>query len=235
MQSILITGATRGIGRSILENLQKDYFVYFTYQKNDKIKEEIENKYKNVKGFKVNQKNISEIKTLFEYFENNNILLTALINNAGISNYSLLIDLDENSYENIFDINVKSTIFYSKYAVKNMLKSAKGSIINISSIWGLYGASNESIYSASKGAIISFTKSLAKEYGLSGIRTNSISPGACNTEMLKSFSIEEIKNIKEMSYLNKLTDQKDIAKTVRFLIENNSINGENIEVSGMIK
>lgn len=235
MEYILITGATRGIGKSILEHLQNNYFVFFTYNKSENIKEEIEKNYKNTKGFKVDNQNIEEIKNLFKYFEDNNITLSALINNAGISNYSLLLDVTEKEVDDIFSINSKACIFYSKFAINNMIKNNKGSIINISSIWGIYGASCESIYSASKGAIIAFTKSIAKEYGPSGIRSNCISPGACNTDMLSKFSEDEINEIKSMSYLNKLVDVEDISKTVLFLLQNKSINGENIEISGLIK
>lgn len=232
---ILITGATRGIGKAILENLQKDYFVLFTYKNSDSIKNEIEKKYKNVKGFKIDSKNIKDIENLFKYIENNNIKLEGIINNVSISGYSLLIDLDEKEYDEMFDINVKSTVFFTKLALQNMLKNKNGNIINISSIWGIYGSSCESIYSATKGAIIAFTKSIAKEYGISGIRANVISPGACYTDMIKNFNEEEINEIKEMSYLNKLTDVNDIAKTVDFILKNNSINGENVEISGCIK
>ena len=123
-------------------------------------------------------------------------------------------------------------MYCSREAVKNMIHNKSGLIINISSIWGITGASCEVAYSTSKAAINGFTKALAKELGPSNIRVNAIAPGIINTEMNSYLSKDELKNIKEEIPLEKIGDPVDIAKCVKWLIEDNYTTGQIISING---
>ena len=120
----------------------------------------------------------------------------------------------------------------SQQAAKNMIQNKNGKIINISSIWGQIGASMEVVYSISKAGIDGLTKALAKELGPSGIQVNSIAPGFIQTEMNTDFSKEEIDNIKEEIPLQKLGESADIAKCIKWLIDDSYVTGQVISING---
>ena len=120
----------------------------------------------------------------------------------------------------------------SQQVAKNMIQNKAGTIINISSIWGQIGASMEVVYSISKSGIDGLTKSLAKELGPSGIRVNSIAPGFINTEMNSALSKQEVQAIKEEIPLQKIGESKDIAKCIKWLIEDEYVTGQVIAING---
>ena len=128
--------------------------------------------------------------------------------------------------------NLNSVFYMSQEACKNMIHNKKGCIINISSIWGIIGASCEVHYSVSKAGIDAMTKSLAKELGPSNIRVNSIAPGIINTEMNKRLSQEEIQNIKNEIPLEKIGNSIDIERCIEWLIEDEYTTGQIISING---
>lgn len=174
-------------------------------------------------------------------FKNLDLLMTKvpkidiLVNNAGISRSNLFIDISEDEWDTIFNINVKGVFNCSQYTVKNsMLKHKYGKIINISSIWGSVGASCESHYAASKAAIIALTKSLAKELGPSGITVNAVTPGVIETKMLDCYSEEDLLELRLETPLNRLGTPLDVANCVGFLASNEAdfLTGQIISPNG---
>ena len=158
--------------------------------------------------------------------------IDVLVNNCGKSLYGLFIDETEHSVRDCFDVNVMSTVFCSQYAINDMLKRKCGVIVNVSSMWGITGASMEAVYSASKAAVIGLTKALAKEYAPSGIRVNSVAPGATKTAMMESFSKEDTELIEEDIPLGRMALPEEIADAIYFAASNTYLTGEIINVSG---
>ena len=144
-----------------------------------------------------------------DYIENTFTNIDVLINNAGIDQFKLFTDITEQDWNDIINTNLKGPVFLTKRIAQNMIKNKKGCIINISSIWGVTGASCEVLYSISKAGMDGFTKSLAKELALSNIRVNSIAPGAIDTDMNKNIIKDEI--IKEIP-LRKIGDTREYSK-----------------------
>ncbi|MBO5454856.1 MAG: glucose 1-dehydrogenase [Clostridia bacterium] len=227
MKTALITGGSRGIGKEICSLFaQNGFLVVSTYNKTKP--EEIEN----VTYIKCDIS--KEANTLFEKAENILGHIDVIINNAGVSHIGVIQDFSENDYNAVFDTNLKSTFILCSKAADHMVKNKSGCIINISSIWGISGASCESLYSASKGAVINLTKSLAKELGPSNIRVNAIAPGVIKTDMLNCYADEELEELRLSTPLERLGSPSDVAKLALFLASNDAsfITGQTITVDG---
>ena len=234
-QTVFITGGTRGIGRKIAESfLDKAYNVAITFEKSEEIANEMKDKYKNLIAIKCDIAKGDEVKRAFakcnEIFGGVDIL----INNAGISQQKMLCDVSEAEWERMFDVNVKGMFNTVKEVLPHMVHQKKGKIINISSIWGLVGASCEVPYSASKAAIIGFTKALAKELGPSGICVNCIAPGVIDTDMNNIHDEETMNELKEETPLGRIGKAEDVAKLALFLAgdESSFITGQVISPNG---
>ena len=184
---ILITGASRGIGRDIAKTLSKDSnnMVIANYNKSEKeaieLKENLKNEGIDIDIIKADVSKRNEAKEMVQEVLNKYGKIDVLINNAGISQYKLFNDITDEEWDNIINTNLKSAFMVTQEAVRNMINNKEGCIINISSIWGVAGASMEVAYSTSKAGLIGLTKSLAKELGASNIRVNAIAPGIINT------------------------------------------------------
>ena len=158
--------------------------------------------------------------------------IDVLVNNAGIAKLQMFQDITEDDWNEIINTNLKSAFYTTQEVLPNMLHRKEGIIINISSIWGLVGASCETVYSISKAGLDAMTKSLAKELGPSNIRINSIAPGVIDTEMNSKLD-EHIKNeIKAETPLGKIGKPIDIYKCVKWLIEDEFTTGQIISVNG---
>lgn len=155
-----------------------------------------------------------------------------LINNAGISQEKLFTDISDEEWQRIMDVNLNSVYYCTKAVIPYMIQKKCGCIINISSIWGVTGGSCEVGYSTSKAAIIGFTKALAKEMGPSNIRINCIAPGIIDTDMNKNLNETDIEAIKDEIPLNRIGLTEDIAKCVKWLIEDNYTTGQVINING---
>ena len=158
--------------------------------------------------------------------------IDVLINNAGIAQEKMFIDVTDEDWNEIINNNLYSTFCVIQEVLPTMTARKKGCIINISSIWGMVGASCESIYSISKAGIDAMTKSLAKELGPSNIRVNSIAPGIIDTDMNKNLSEQDIKNIENEIPLERIGSTMDIAKCVEWLVEDNYTTGQIISING---
>ena len=158
--------------------------------------------------------------------------IDVLINNAGISQEGLFTDVTEEEWQKIINTNLNSVFYCNQQALKYMIQEQQGCIINISSIWGETGASCEVAYSTTKAAINGMTKALAKEVGPSNIRVNAIAPGIIDTDMNRNLTNEELEQIKEQIPLNKIGKALDIAKCVKWLIEDEYTTGQIISING---
>lgn len=234
---VLVTGGSRGIGASLVKFLAtKGYQVILNYNKSEeeakKIQIELQKQNIKIDIIKANVANKLEVSKLVKYIIERYNKIDVLINNAGISQEKLFLDITDDDWEHIMNINLNSVYFCSKEVLPYMLKRKEGCIINISSIWGETGASCEVAYSTTKAAINGFTKALAKEMGPSNIRINSIAPGIIDTDMNKNLSQEDITKIKEEIPLNKIGVPEDIAKCAKWLIEDTYTTGQIINING---
>lgn len=230
---VVVTGGSRGIGAEIVKFLAKlDYKVVLNYNKSESYAQDVKKELNDVEIFKADVSKKEEANALIDFAIKKYGKIDVLINNAGIAQTKLFTEITDEDWKNIIDTNLNSAFYCSREAVKNMIHNKSGLIINISSIWGITGASCEVAYSTSKAAINGFTKALAKELGPSNIRVNAIAPGIINTEMNSYLSKDELKNIKEEIPLEKIGDPVDIAKCVKWLIEDNYTTGQIISING---
>ena len=198
MKTILITGASGGIGSEIAKRFAKSQNnIILVYNKNKKSIQTIKQGFKNcnLEVFQCDLTKTDQINTMVTKIIKNYKKIDCLINCAGISKSQLIQDTTEKDYYEVFDTNIKSTIMLTSAVSKHMINEQSGKIVNISSMWGLVGASMESLYSASKGAINTLTRSLAKELGPSNINVNAVCPGLIDTKMNKNLSAEAVINI----------------------------------------
>lgn len=234
---IIVTGASRGIGREIAKELaKKGYKIIANYNKSEKeiinLKSELKNEKIDIDIFKADISNRNEAEKLVEYTINKYKKIDVLINNAGISQFKEFTQITNKDWENMINTNLNSVFYMTQETCKNMIHNKNGCIINISSIWGVVGASCEVHYSVSKAGIDAMTKSLAKELGPSNIRINSIAPGIINTEMNKDLTKEEIEKIRQEIPLEKIGKTIDIEKCIEWLIEDEYTTGQIISING---
>lgn len=230
---VIVTGGSRGIGAEIVKLLAKlGYKVILNYNKSETYAQDVQKELNNVDIFKADVSKKEEANALIDFAIKKYGKIDVLINNAGIAQTKLFTEITDEEWNNVINVNLNSAFYCSREAVKNMIHNKNGLIINISSIWGITGASCEVAYSTSKAALNGFTKALAKELGPSNIRVNAIAPGIINTEMNNHLSDEELENIKEEIPLERIGEAKDIAKCVKWLIEDNYTTGQIISING---
>ena len=238
MKNILLTGASGGIGCEIASTLaNKDTRLFLVYNKDfssiEKLKNNLSTKCELV-IYKCDLTNANEIKQLVDTIIKTYKKIDCLINCAGVSIFKQIQDTTPEDYSYIFDNNLKSIFLLTAEVSKYMISEKYGKIINISSMWGVVGASMESLYSASKAAINNLTLSLAKELGPSNITVNAICPGLIDTKMNKNLSKEAVSEIIEYTPLNRIGKPKDVANVVEFLSSSKAdfITGQIITVDG---
>ena len=234
---VIVTGGSRGIGAEIVKTLaNEDYKIVLNYNNSkeqaEKIQQELLEKGKNIEIVKADVSKKEEAEKLIQFAIDKFNKIDILINNAGISQEGLFTEVTENKWKKIIDTNLNSVFYCTQKALKYMIQKQQGCIINISSIWGETGASCEVAYSTTKAAINGMTKALAKEVGPSNIRVNAIAPGIIDTDMNKNLITKELEQIKEEIPLNKIGKAIDIAKCVKWLIEDEYTTGQIISING---
>ena len=234
---VIITGASKGIGREIAKKLAiKGYTVVANYNKSEneikKLKGELNSQGIEIECIKADISKREGAKKIVEHTLEKFKKIDVLINNAGISQFKEFTQITDEEWNNMINTNLNSVFYMTQEACTSMIKNKTGCIINMSSIWGLVGASCEVHYSVSKAGIDAMTKSLAKELGPSNIRVNSIAPGIINTQMNKNLSSEELKNIIDEIPLEKIGNVQDIEKCVEWLIEDEYTTGQIISING---
>lgn len=236
---VLVTGSSRGIGKAIAKEFAVNKYKVIINCKNSTAQlEDTLNELKKINEhvFAI-QGDVSDYNETCEMFNKIHSIcenVDILINNAGISYIGLFNQMKPESWKYIMNTNLDSVYNCTHKVLPYMINKKKGTIINISSIWGNNGASCEAVYSASKGAINSFTKSLAKELGPCNIRVNAIACGIIDTEMNNCFSFEEKNELIENIPLMRMGSIEDIAKLALFLASENSsyITGQIITIDG---
>lgn len=232
----LVTGGSKGIGEAICKQLANDGYTVIVNYNSSKINAQKVAKDINGYSYKADVSNLQEVKTMVDYIIQNFGSIDLLVNNAGISVVGLFHQVSKEDAKRILDINLNGVLNCTSEVVKHMISKKSGNIINISSMWGEIGGSCEVHYSATKSAIIGFTKALAKEVGLSGIRVNCVSPGVIDTSMNSHLSQEDLNSLKEEIPLYRLGTPQDVANVVSFLASSRAsyITAQDIAVNGGI-
>ncbi|HBF37476.1 MAG TPA: 3-oxoacyl-ACP reductase [Firmicutes bacterium] len=221
-KTVLITGASRGIGKATAELFgMKDYNVLINYNHSESAARELfsslQKKGASVALFRADVSQRAAVDSMIKFCTDTFGGIDILINNAGIAASKLFIDITESEWDQMMNINLKSVFNCSQAVLHYMISQKRGKIINIASIWGLVGASCEVHYSAAKAGVIGLTKALAKELGPSHIQVNCIAPGVIQTDMLESFQEEDRAELRSATPLQRLGKPEDIAAAAFFL------------------
>lgn len=238
-KTALVTGGSRGIGRSIALTLA-DYGadVAITFRSSvdaaNEVKGAIESKGCKAKAMQADAVSLDAAEEVINELTDDWGKLDILVNNAGITRDNLILRMSEEDWDQVIETNLKSIFNYSKAVTKPMMRNRGGSIINISSVVGLGGNAGQSNYAASKAGIVGFTKSYAKELASRNIRANVVAPGYITTEMTDELDEKVLETIKEETPLNRAGDAEEVANTVLFLASDISsyITGETVRVDG---
>ena len=238
-KTAIITGATRGIGRGIAEVFTKQGAnVLFTYSSSSDLAKEIENNLSKenviVKGYKSDASNFEDCQKLVDQITEEFDTVDILINNAGITRDNLLMRMQEEDFDKVIEVNLKSVFNMTKAIQRTMLKQRFGSIINMSSVVGVKGNDGQSNYAASKAGIIGFSKSIALELGSRNIRCNIIAPGFIETEMTEILDEKIVQEWRNSIPLKRGGTPLDIANTCVWLGSDMSsyVTGQTIHVNG---
>lgn len=222
-RTVLITGASGGIGQAAaLAFWQKGCNVVLHYNTHGDIAKSLCHDMNNARpqsaiAVPADITSRDRVNALFDIAEKELGTVDILVNNAGIAQQKLFTDLTDSDWDRMFDVNVKGMFYCCQRAVPKMIHQKRGKIINVSSMWGQVGASCEVHYSASKGAVIAFTKALAKELGPSGIQVNCVAPGVIDTSMNGHLSPDAIETLKEETPLETIGTSQDVAESILFL------------------
>lgn len=227
MKTVLVTGGVRGIGAAIARVfLKKGYRVCAAYSKDEESAKKIAAE--GVEVFRADVAREEDVQKLFAAIGR----VDVLVNNAGVALVKQIQDVSYEEFNRLMSVNVGGAFLCAREAAKGMIDNRNGLIVNISSVWGEVGGSCESVYSASKAALIGFTKALAKELGWSGVRVNCVSPGVIDTVMNARFSAEDMAALQEEIPMGRLGCGDDVAKAVLYLEENDYVTGVDIPVNG---
>lgn len=215
-KTALITGASRGIGRSIaISFAEAGYSLILTCRSSitalQEFSKNLENQYHICcRPFQTDMGDWEAVSKLFSEIED----LDILINNAGIAYIGLLSEMAPQDWDRLMRTNLNSCFYTSKLAIPIMLHNKNGKIINISSVWGMSGASMEVAYSASKGAVNSFTKALAKELAPSNIQVNAIACGVISTDMNNCLTAQDLESLREEIPADRIGSPQEVAQLV---------------------
>jgi len=227
MKTVLVTGGVRGIGLAVCEGfLRKGYRVCACYSKDELSAQKAREK--GIETFRADVSKEGDVQSLFKAIGNVDIL----INNAGVSLFKQIQDVTEEEVDALLSVNLKGAILCAREASKGMIAKGAGLIVQISSVWGEVGGSCESVYSATKAALIGFTKALAKELGYSGVRVNCISPGVVDTTMNARLSAADMRSLVEEIPAGRVGVGEDVAQAALYLDEATYVTGIDLPVNG---
>ncbi len=227
MDTVLITGAATGIGRAAALLFAADgYNVAVHYNKSEKealaLCEQIAAQGGRAVAVRADVADAAQVNAMTRRVIDVFGRIDMLVNNAGIAQTKLFTDLTANDWDTMFDVNVKGVFHCCQTVLPGMISRKAGCIVNVSSIWGMVGASCEVPYSAAKAAVIGLTKALAKELGPSNIRVNCVAPGVIETRMIDGLDDEARAALKDDTPLCRLGTAEDAAQAIRFLASENA-------------
>ncbi len=236
-KTVLITGASRGIGKAILESFNNDYFIVGTGTSESSVQGILENiNSMNIEGdsFKLDLGNRDSIKELTSLLDSKEIHPDILINNAGITRDNIMLRMQEDEWDNVIDVHLNGQYLLIKSFIKKMVKNRWGRIINISSTSAVLGNKGQANYAAAKAGIEAMSRSLARELGSRNINVNCVAPGFIETDMTKEISEGNVDFLASQIPLGRLGKPNEIAEVVNFLASDqaNYITGQTIHVNG---
>ena len=234
---VLVTGASGGIGSSISRLFaSRGYNTAIHYNSNETAAREVcdglVSEGYSAEIFRADLTSSEDVKKMISEVEAKFGTVDVLVNNAGISLIRLFDETTDEEWDNIMNVNLKSAFLCSKAVIGGMIHNKKGKIINISSIWGVKGASCEVAYSASKAGLIGFTKALAQELAPSNIQVNCIAPGAIATEMNSHLSASDVKSLCDEIPAGRFGAPIEVAEAVWFLANSSYVTGQVLGVDG---
>ncbi len=237
MKNVLVTGASGGIGRAVaLELARRGWGVALQYRSHPQAAKELEEEILrlggNAKAYGADLTDESQVDQLFSAAERDFGFLEGLVNNAGIAWKGLFTDMSLSDWRAVMDADLTSVFLCCRRALPPMIREKRGSIVNVSSMWGEVGASCEAAYSAAKAGVIGLTKALAKEEGPSGIRVNCLTPGVINTPMNGDLSPEDLAALREETPLERIGSPEEAAAAAAFLLEGEFVTGQVLGVNG---
>lgn len=235
---VFITGSAKGIGKGIATEFAKKGYIVILNCKNSvnrmmETAKELES-YTDVMTIQCDVSNYTEAKKAVDSIIEKYEKIDVLVNNAGISYIGLFNTMEPSQWQNVINNNLNTVLNCTHSVLQYMVSNHSGAIINISSMWGQLGASCEAVYSATKGAINSFTKALGKELAISGIKVNAISCGAIDTEMNNFLSEEEREDLENEIPAGRFGTTEEVAKLALYLAsdDSNYINGQILSIDG---
>ena len=231
-----VTGGSRGIGRAIVKELvDSNWDVVFTYCESAEEGKQLAKE----TGALALRCDVRSMDQLFNCYSQGRIYFgqssyDLVVCNAGISKSGLFSQMNQEDENQLIDVNIKGVMNTAKVAVDNLVEAKSGSIVCISSMWGLAAAPYEVTYSTTKAAIVGFVRSLAKELGPSNVRVNAIAPGVIITDMVKDIAPEIMESLREATPLGRFGQPEDVAKVVKFLGSDDSsfMTGQVLSVDG---
>lgn len=239
MKTVLITGGARGIGRAAAIKFAKEGFnVAINYNKSERAAHELSEELCSfgisAESFHADVSDINQVDKMCRLIESHLGTIDILVNNAGISEQKLFTDITYQDWARMINVNLTGVFNCCSKAVPMMLSKQSGSIVNVSSIWGVSGGACEVHYSAAKAGVIGFTKALAKELALSGIRVNCVAPGAVQTDMCKEISKDNMQAFIDETPMGRMGTPDEIAEGIFFLASDKAgfITGHVLNVNG---
>jgi len=229
MRRVLVTGGTQGIGFAVCRRFATlGDSVTAIYSRDEESARRAGELLPDVRFVRADVSDEADVRSVIGSLP----YIDVLVNNAGISSFGQVQDVPWQEWERVQAVNAGGVFLCCKHAVKKLLESSCGAIVNISSVWGESGGSCESVYSASKGAVIAFTKALAKELAPSGVTVNCVTPGVIDTRMNAWLCGEERRSLIEEIPLGRFGSPEEVADAVCFLVQNRYITGQILGVNG---
>lgn len=235
----IVTGGSRGIGKALVDAFAEEgAAVAFTYlssrEKAEAIASEWQAKGRNVVAFYSDASSYVHAESLVPSIHEQFGRIDVLVNNAGITNDTLMLRMDESQWDSVIDTNLKSVFNMTKQCIKVMLRQKSGSLIHMSSVVGIFGNAGQANYAASKAGIIGFSKSIAKEVGSRNIRSNVIAPGFIESDMTDALDEAMRKTFLANVPLNRFGKTEEVARLAVYLASDHAsyITGQTISICG---